>query len=378
MHHGAVQIPAHMRIQALVWPGPANPADLPARQHPIAEAVEVLPEALHNARGNQVDEGIAQASAGVEVHGQVQEVVEAPETFAIEHLQDHGAAVVVGHIPQHDRCGIAAAELKGITPASTLLMCAIDVDLRRFCLPPAGFLLPRLTPHSLRHSRIHGRRHAVQHASGPGQHAPAGPASVKLRCLVVAFRRHAFLAAALGNRLLQLILLHGQAHVLLQKLVLQSQAGILGHQLAQVAQAGVGVGLRRDAARTDKATAAAAGLRAASLLKPPVVVALQHRLDQLRLRLCIAEACQLELIDLHCLLLALLLLLDGPAALLHSMLFLSARVVQRGVRADAAREHGTLRGRATGHDLDKGMPHHHAAAAGEVPAECEVNCRRHR
>mmetsp|Transcript_99887 Transcript_99887/g.308153 ORF Transcript_99887/g.308153 Transcript_99887/m.308153 type:complete len:239 (-) Transcript_99887:89-805(-) len=104
VHHGAVPVALDVCRQALVRTAPADTTDLLARDHPLAKALEDLPEGRGLLRADEVDEGVAQAGVRLEVHGQVHEIVLPREALRVEQRQEHGAGVVVGQVPQHHRC----------------------------------------------------------------------------------------------------------------------------------------------------------------------------------------------------------------------------------------------------------------------------------
>mmetsp|Transcript_64634 Transcript_64634/g.172426 ORF Transcript_64634/g.172426 Transcript_64634/m.172426 type:complete len:219 (-) Transcript_64634:7-663(-) len=92
---------------------PAHSADLGAWEHPLLVAVERVPEARQHGRIDQVDEGIAEAGPGFEVHGQVCEVVLACKALRVEHPQEHGPSVVQGQVLEHDRGALVGLARRG-------------------------------------------------------------------------------------------------------------------------------------------------------------------------------------------------------------------------------------------------------------------------
>merc|ERR1711920_989545 len=104
VHHWTVPVPFDMRMQALVRLAPANKAPLLARERPVREAIEVTPESLHNVRVQQIHESITQCSLRSEIDRQVQEIVGVAKTLVLQQVNQHGARVVIGQVPQHHCC----------------------------------------------------------------------------------------------------------------------------------------------------------------------------------------------------------------------------------------------------------------------------------
>mmetsp|Transcript_72839 Transcript_72839/g.189121 ORF Transcript_72839/g.189121 Transcript_72839/m.189121 type:complete len:249 (+) Transcript_72839:616-1362(+) len=103
VHHRAVPVSIHVRLATLVRPTPSHSTNLFARQYPLGKAIKGCPEALHQVRCHQIDEGIAQASLRVEVDWKIDEVVLACEPFRVQHCEQHVTGVVVRQISEHHR-----------------------------------------------------------------------------------------------------------------------------------------------------------------------------------------------------------------------------------------------------------------------------------
>mmetsp|Transcript_30980 Transcript_30980/g.89523 ORF Transcript_30980/g.89523 Transcript_30980/m.89523 type:complete len:261 (-) Transcript_30980:818-1600(-) len=116
MHNRAVPVTSDVGLETLVRSAPTHSAHLAAGQDPLRVAVKGAPEARHKWGLDHVDEGITQACSGVEVGGQVDEVVASGEALAVEHGQQHVTSVIVRDIPQHDRCAICQRHLRLLLP----------------------------------------------------------------------------------------------------------------------------------------------------------------------------------------------------------------------------------------------------------------------
>mmetsp|Transcript_57520 Transcript_57520/g.168944 ORF Transcript_57520/g.168944 Transcript_57520/m.168944 type:complete len:288 (-) Transcript_57520:91-954(-) len=111
VHDWAALVALHVGLKPLMGPTPAHSTHLPARQHPLRVTIELLPEGMHPAWIDQVDECVAQASTGLEVDRQVDEVVLAVEALVVQHGEQHRTRVVVRQIPQHHRGSLVDGHL---------------------------------------------------------------------------------------------------------------------------------------------------------------------------------------------------------------------------------------------------------------------------
>mmetsp|Transcript_24042 Transcript_24042/g.56971 ORF Transcript_24042/g.56971 Transcript_24042/m.56971 type:complete len:273 (+) Transcript_24042:320-1138(+) len=87
-----------------MWAAPADSADLLAGQRPLREAVEAAPRSQGHLAIHEVDKGVTQVRPAVEITRQVRKVVAPTEAIVVQHGQKHLPRVVVGNIPEHNRC----------------------------------------------------------------------------------------------------------------------------------------------------------------------------------------------------------------------------------------------------------------------------------
>mmetsp|Transcript_32177 Transcript_32177/g.84997 ORF Transcript_32177/g.84997 Transcript_32177/m.84997 type:complete len:239 (-) Transcript_32177:71-787(-) len=91
-----------MRLEALVRTAPIHVADLRARDVPIQEAGELVPEALDYPSVDQVDERVPQIGRGAKVNGEVHKIVAPCKPVTVEHHEEHGPRVVVREVAHHE------------------------------------------------------------------------------------------------------------------------------------------------------------------------------------------------------------------------------------------------------------------------------------
>mmetsp|Transcript_28287 Transcript_28287/g.93901 ORF Transcript_28287/g.93901 Transcript_28287/m.93901 type:complete len:370 (+) Transcript_28287:314-1423(+) len=103
VHHGAVLVALDVGTQALVRVGPADGADLVALHRPLRKAAEGLPNAGHENRHGDVDEGVAETGACAEVHWKIDQVVHAVKAHIVQHLPQQLPGQRVRQAPEHDR-----------------------------------------------------------------------------------------------------------------------------------------------------------------------------------------------------------------------------------------------------------------------------------
>merc|ERR1711972_486058 len=71
VHDWTVAVPVDIRLPTLLRTAPTDAAHFPARNVPPAVPVEGVPESFHDRRTQEIHESVAQASLGIEIHGQV-------------------------------------------------------------------------------------------------------------------------------------------------------------------------------------------------------------------------------------------------------------------------------------------------------------------
>mmetsp|Transcript_13696 Transcript_13696/g.30423 ORF Transcript_13696/g.30423 Transcript_13696/m.30423 type:complete len:387 (-) Transcript_13696:403-1563(-) len=237
VHNRAVPVALHMSLEALVRVAPAYSADLPTGQHPIGESMEALPEARHNRRFHEVHERVAQASPGLEVDGQVDEVVEPLEAHSIEHRQEHLAIVIVRQVPEHHR-----------RPTFALLAVGARHPLRRRrCragqpfVADAGALLSRRARLDGMRCWLRGRRHHDAHWEEPVLDAARHLHGLQghcrpLRSTILLHHPHTSGPGVKGHtpHMVLGLRLENIFALLPQARILHTEAGILGDELRHV------------------------------------------------------------------------------------------------------------------------------------------------
>mmetsp|Transcript_13487 Transcript_13487/g.22219 ORF Transcript_13487/g.22219 Transcript_13487/m.22219 type:complete len:358 (-) Transcript_13487:631-1704(-) len=101
VHDRAVAVSLYMGLQPLMRSAPADATDLLTGKNPLGVSTELLPKVRNVGWVHQVNKRIAQAGAGLEVNGQVQEVVLSLKAFIVQHGHQHLSCVVIGKVPQH-------------------------------------------------------------------------------------------------------------------------------------------------------------------------------------------------------------------------------------------------------------------------------------
>eukprot|EP00448_Togula_jolla_P008443 CAMPEP_0170613306 /NCGR_PEP_ID=MMETSP0224-20130122/24203_1 /TAXON_ID=285029 /ORGANISM="Togula jolla, Strain CCCM 725" /LENGTH=123 /DNA_ID=CAMNT_0010938901 /DNA_START=58 /DNA_END=430 /DNA_ORIENTATION=+ len=81
VHHRTIPVTLDVVVQSLQHVTPGDFADLLAQESPACEVLKLRPEFLRELRIQKVDEGVTEAHPGLEVNGQVDQVVGSIERF---------------------------------------------------------------------------------------------------------------------------------------------------------------------------------------------------------------------------------------------------------------------------------------------------------
>jgi len=102
-HDSAALISLDVGLQALHG-APAHATLLAAWNDPSRVAVHEMPEVPSRDQVDHIDKGVAHAHTRLEVHGQIEKVVQNLKALIVKKLQKHLSGVIVRQIPQHQSC----------------------------------------------------------------------------------------------------------------------------------------------------------------------------------------------------------------------------------------------------------------------------------